>query len=85
MRDLLLHLVRPIVAHPDDIRVQVVEGEASVVLEMTVNQADREKVEGADGRTLRSLRNVLSAAAGKRKATLDLVEEFSAGAESSEE
>lgn len=85
MRDLLLHLVKPIVSHPDDIQVQVVEGEASVVLEMTVNATDREKVEGPEGRTLRSLRNVLSAAAGKRKATLDIVQEFSAGADSDEE
>jgi predicted RNA-binding protein YlqC (UPF0109 family) len=77
MRALVLHLVQPIVDHPDDVKVQVVEGEATVMLEMTVHPDDRSKVEGDDGRTLRSIRNVLSAAAGKRKATLDLVDEHS--------
>jgi predicted RNA-binding protein YlqC (UPF0109 family) len=80
MRDLVLHLVQPIVDHPEEVKVQVVEGEATVMLEMTVHADDRAKVEGEDGRTLRSIRNVLSAAAGKRKATLDLVEEHSKAA-----
>ena len=58
MRDLLLHLVKPIVAHPDEINVQVIEGEASVVVEMTVNAEDRAAIEGPEGRTLRALRSV---------------------------
>ena len=75
MQDLVFHLVRPIVSHPDDVSVQVVEGEATVMLEMTVHDDDREVVQGENGRTLRAIRNVLSAAAGRRKATLDLVED----------
>ena len=74
MRDLVHHLVKPIVVHPDDVHVQVVEGEAAVMLEMSVHPDDMERVEGEGGRTLRSIRNVLSAAAGRRKATLDLVD-----------
>ena len=75
MRDLVHHLVRPIVTHPDDIKVQVVEGEATVMLEMSVHPEDVDRVQGEGGRTLRAIRNVLSAAAGKRKATLDLVDQ----------
>jgi predicted RNA-binding protein YlqC (UPF0109 family) len=75
MQDLVFHLVRPIVSHPDDVKVQVVEGEATVMLELSVHPEDRERVQGDNGRTLRSIRNVLSAAAGRRKATLDLVDE----------
>jgi predicted RNA-binding protein YlqC (UPF0109 family) len=77
MRDLVLHLVQPIVDHPEEVKVQVVEGEATVMLELSVHPEDRERVQGDNGRTLRSIRNVLSAAAGKRKATLDLVDEHS--------
>lgn len=85
MRDLVYHLVRPIVAHPDELKVNVVEGEAAVILEMAVHPEDRDRVTGENGRTLRAIRNVLSAAAGKRKATLDLVDENAFGAASAEE
>lgn len=80
MQDLVLHLVKPIVANPDDVKVQVVEGEATVMLELTVNESDRELVTGENGRTIRAIRNVLSAAAGRKKATLDLVDPNAAGA-----
>lgn len=82
MQELVEHLVRPIVAHPDQISVQSVEGESVVMLELVVHPDDQDKLSADDGRTLRALRTVLSAAAGKRKATLDLVEEHGAlGAE----
>jgi uncharacterized protein len=75
MEDLVHHLVDPIVSHPDDVSVQAVDGESVTVLELVVHPDDRERIEGDGGRTLRALRNVISAAAGKRKASLDLVDE----------
>jgi len=75
MQELLLHVVRPIVNNPDDVSVQVVEGEAAAVLELSVNPEDIERVRGREGRTLRSVRNIISAAAGKKKASVDLVTE----------
>jgi len=72
---LVRHLVEPIVEHPNDISLQIVEGESVVMLELVVHPDDRARVEGDKGRTLRAIRNVLSAAAGSRKATLDLVDE----------
>lgn len=80
MQDLLFHLVKPITKHPEAVLVNVVEGEATVMLEMTVHPEDRDQVVGENGRTLRAIRNILSAAAGRRKATLDLVEEHALGA-----
>jgi predicted RNA-binding protein YlqC (UPF0109 family) len=75
MEPLVRHLVEPIVAHPGDVSIQTVEGEAVVMLELVVHPDDRDRVDGDKGRTLRAIRNVLSAAAGSRKATLDLVEQ----------
>ena len=83
MESLVRHLVEPIVSHPGEVRLQTVEGEAVVMLELVVHPDDRVRVEGDKGRTLRAIRNILSAAAGSRKATLDLVEEL--GAKASEE
>lgn len=82
MEPLVRHLVEPLVANPDAISIRELEGEAALIIELVVHPDDRETVEGDKGRTLRSIRNVISAAAGHRKATLDLVEEH--GAESEE-
>jgi uncharacterized protein len=77
MESLIRHLVEPIVAHPDDVSIQSVEGESVVMLELVVHPDDAEMLEADRGKALRSIRNILSAAAGRRKASLDLVDEFS--------
>jgi uncharacterized protein len=79
MEALVRHLVEPIVRHPDAVQLKAVEGEAVVLLELVVHPEDRERVDGDKGRTLRAIRNILSAAAGSRKASLDLVEQHSSG------
>lgn len=77
MEELVRHLVEPVVAHPDEVQIQVVEGDAVVRLELLVNAEDAELLEAERGKVLRSVRNILSAAAGRRKASLDLVAAFS--------
>lgn len=81
MDKLVHHLVRPIVDHPEEVSLQVVEGESVISLELSVNPDDHDTVEGERGRTLRSIRNILSAAAGSKKASLDLVEANDGGVE----
>lgn len=70
---LVRHLVTPIVAYPEDISVQTVEGESVVTLELSVHADDVAVLESDSGNVLRALRTVISAAAGSQKATLDLV------------
>lgn len=82
MSDLVRFLVRHLVSAPDAVRVHEVQGEASVLLELAVDPADVERVKGPEGETLRAIRTVLSAASGRRKAVLELIEPSS---ESSEE
>ena len=81
MEALVRHLVEPIVEHEDDISVQVVKGDSVVMLELVVHPDDRDRVKGDGGRTIRSIRTILSAAAGRKKATVDLVDEHSLGDE----
>ena len=78
MEALVRHLVESIVEDPEAVSVQAVEGDSVVMFELVVAPEDRERVDGDKGRTLRAIRNVLSAAAGRRKATLDLVDEHGA-------
>ena len=79
MVDLVKHLVTPLVSNPDDVSVQAVEGEALTILELSVHDDDRSLFE--DDSNMRAVRNVVSAAAGSRKATVELVGD----AEASEE
>jgi len=81
METLIRHLVTPIVSHPDDISLNTVDGESVVMIELKVHADDKTTVEGERGRTLRSIRNILSAAAGSKKASLDLVDEHALGLE----
>ncbi len=81
MDALATHLVKFMVKHPDEVQAKVVEGDATVIVEMTVHPDDEDSVTGENGRTLRAINTILSAAAGRRKATLDLVDADTFGAE----
>jgi predicted RNA-binding protein YlqC (UPF0109 family) len=82
MIDLVEHLVRPVVQNPDEVRVHIVEeGDAAVMMELCVHQDDHAVLEDDRGRVLRAIRSILSAAVGSKKATVDLVETFSARGE----
>ncbi len=63
LADALEHLVRGIVDHPDDVRVQLVTTRRGRTLEVHVNPEDLGKVIGRGGRTANALRTVLKAAA----------------------
>lgn len=73
MKAVVDHLVRGLVANPDAVRLNTVEGEASVLIELSVAPEDVARIKGPDGDTLRAIRTVLSAAAGRRKAVLELL------------
>ena len=72
MEDLIRHLVEPAVDNPDAVEVTAVEGDDVLLLKLSVDEADREIIE--DGRTLRSIRTIVSAAAGSSKASVELVD-----------
>ena len=74
MTQLAEFLVRSVVGNPGAVSVVEVEGEASVLLEVRVDPADLDRVHGPDGETLRAIRTVISAAAGQRKAVVELIE-----------
>lgn len=79
MEALVAHLVKPLVDHPDAVTVNAVEGEAVTILELSVDPSDRALFD--DDSTLRAVRNVVSAAAGSQKATVELVGDGEASGE----
>ncbi|MBW1877027.1 MAG: RNA-binding protein [Deltaproteobacteria bacterium] len=81
MEQLVHHLVDPLVKHADEVNIRMVEGDAAYILEMTVHDEDRNVFTNNDGQVLHYVRTILSAAAGHKKATLDLLDSDALGAE----
>jgi predicted RNA-binding protein YlqC (UPF0109 family) len=65
LAEALEHLVRGIVDHPDDVRVDLRTGRRGRTLEVHVNPEDLGKVIGRNGRTARALRQVMLGVGGR--------------------
>jgi predicted RNA-binding protein YlqC (UPF0109 family) len=76
MRDLLLWLARELVEHRDAVRVDAIERDRTVVLELAVDPAELGRVIGRGGRTAKAIRTVVDAAAKRqgRRAVMDILD-----------
>ena len=74
LTEVLDHLVRGIVAHPDDVSVHTRNLRRGQVIEVRVNPDDLGKVIGRSGRTATALRTVVGALAGRSGARIDFVD-----------
>jgi predicted RNA-binding protein YlqC (UPF0109 family) len=77
MKELVRYLARSLVNHPDAVEVKETEAEAASVLELRVAKEDLGRIIGKQGRTAKSIRTLLNAAASRtnRKVVLEIVEE----------
>ena len=60
MKELLEYILKGIVKHPEDVVVMEFEENGQKVLEIVVNKEDVGQVIGKDGRTVKSLKILLS-------------------------
>jgi uncharacterized protein len=76
LRDLVSFMSRGLVDHPEDVAVEILEAGDDACLELQVHPDDLGHVIGKQGRTARSLRLVLGAAAQKagRRANLEIAD-----------
>ncbi|MDP4094444.1 MAG: KH domain-containing protein [Bacillota bacterium] len=65
MKELLETIARSLVDYPDEVSVNEVEGEKSLILELRVAKDDMGKVIGKQGRIAKAIRTVVKAAATK--------------------
>ncbi|WP_026917647.1 RNA-binding protein [Gordonia shandongensis] len=63
--DAVEHLVRGIVANPDDVRVDLITGRRGRMVEVHVSPEDLGKVIGRNGRTATALRTLVTAIGGR--------------------
>jgi hypothetical protein len=64
-KELVTYVAKALVDEPDEVEVNMIEGEKSTILELKVSQGDIGKVIGKHGRIAKALRTILSAAATK--------------------
>ncbi len=77
MKELVQYLAKSLVNNPDAVEVKETEGESALVLELKVAKEDLGRIIGKQGRTAKSIRTLLNAAASRanRKVVLEIIEE----------
>jgi predicted RNA-binding protein YlqC (UPF0109 family) len=77
MKELVQYLARYLVNNPDAVEVKETQGDTASVLELKVAREDLGRIIGKQGRTAKSIRTSLNAAASRmnRKVVLEIVED----------
>jgi predicted RNA-binding protein YlqC (UPF0109 family) len=77
MKELVQYLAKSLVSNPDAVEVKETQGETASVLELKVAKEDLGRIIVKQGRTAKSIRTILNAAASRanRKVVLEIVEE----------
>ena len=75
MKDVLETIITTLVSKPENISINQIDGEQSVVFEIKVADDDMGKVIGKQGRLARSIRTVVKALASKehKKVTVEFI------------
>ena len=63
--DLVEYLVVNLVDNPDEVSLEVIDGESSSTIEVSVAEGDTAKVIGRHGRTIKSIRTLARALAAR--------------------
>ncbi len=77
MKELVQYLAKALVNNPDAVEVNETQGETASVLELRVAKEDLGRIIGKQGRTAKSIRTILNAAASRanRKVVLEILED----------
>lgn len=75
-KEVVEFIVKSLVDNPEDVSVNVVEGEKSTILELSVADGDIGKVIGKQGRIAKAIRTILAATANKtgKRAILEILD-----------
>ncbi len=74
-KDLVIYIVKSLVDNPDEVEVNEVSGESSIVLELRVADTDTGRVIGRNGRVINAIRTVLQSLAAKegKRVSLEII------------
>lgn len=76
MKELLENIAKALVDYPDEVFVNEIQNEKSIILELKVSKDDMGKVIGKQGRIAKAIRTVVKAAAVKdnRRVVVDIIQ-----------
>ncbi len=77
MKELVRYLARALVSNPDAVEVKESESDGASIIEVKVAKEDLGRIIGKQGRTAKSIRTLINAAASRdnRRVILEIVEE----------
>jgi len=77
MKELVEFLAKQLVNHPEAVEVKETQSDTASILELKVAKEDLGRVIGKQGRTAKSIRTILNAAASRtnRRVVLEIIEE----------
>ena len=67
MKDLVKRIVQALVDNPEQVKISEVDGDRTLILQVSVAKVDIGKVIGKHGRTAQAIRDILRAASGRIK------------------
>lgn len=75
MKELIEYIAKSLVDAPDNVNIRQIDGEQSVILELTVAPTDMGKIIGRQGRVAKAMRTLLKVAAARegKRAVLEIV------------
>ncbi len=76
MRDLVEIIAKALVDYPEQVEVNQIEGEQSIIIELKVAPEDMGKVIGKQGRIAKSIRTIVKAAATResKRVVVEIIE-----------
>ena len=76
LSEIISFITKALVDDPDAVEVTTIEGDKTLIVELSVAQSDLGKVIGKDGRTARAMRTLLSATSARqsKRAVLEILE-----------
>ena len=78
MKELVRYLAKSLVSNPDAVEIKQTDNDGASVIELKVAKEDFGRIIGKQGRTAKSIRTLLNAAASRdnRRVVLEIVEEI---------
>ncbi|MDE3056136.1 MAG: KH domain-containing protein [Verrucomicrobiota bacterium] len=77
MKEFVEYIVKNLVDHPDNVRINKIEGTNTLVIELSVDKTDIGKVIGKKGKTINAIRTLLMSVASRNglRVSLEILEE----------
>jgi len=75
MKEILETIIRNLVSNQDEISINEIEGEKSIIFEVKVAESDMGKIIGKEGRVAKAIRTVVKAVASKegKRVTIEFI------------